>query len=136
MTIESEDKPSKNLILNGKIIEFRKYQKVIADSCINKNSLVVLPTGLGKTIIAVLVAAETLELYPPNSKIIMLAPTRPLINQHYESFAKFLNVSEDNFYVLTGKIPPEHRADLYKENRILFYTPQTLRRLKESGFWT
>lgn len=89
--------------------------------------MVVLPTGLGKTIIAVLVAAKTLELYPSSSKIIVLAPTRPLINQHYETFLKTLSIPEEQFCVLTGKIAPEKRAHLFQENSILFYTPQTLR---------
>ena len=65
----------------------------IAEQCINKNSLVVLPTGLGKTIIAVLAARKILDLYPEDSKIIILAPTRPLINQHYETFLKFLPIA-------------------------------------------
>lgn len=108
-------------------LEVREYQVAIADFCLNKNSLVVLPTGLGKTIIAVLVASKALKLFPPQSKVIVLAPTRPLINQHYETFLKFLKIPEDNFIVLTGKILPEKRMELYKENQILFYTPQTLR---------
>ncbi|MFX1279869.1 MAG: DEAD/DEAH box helicase [Promethearchaeota archaeon] len=108
-------------------LEVREYQVAIANFCINKNSLVVLPTGLGKTIIAVLVAKKALELFPPESKIIVLAPTRPLINQHYDTFLKFLNIPEDNFVVLTGKTLPEKRTELYHHNQILFYTPQTLR---------
>jgi Fanconi anemia group M protein len=48
-------------------IESRKYQIDIANKCINKNSLVVLPTGLGKTIIAILVAAKSLEIFPAES---------------------------------------------------------------------
>ena len=108
-------------------LEVREYQVEIANFCLNKNSLVVLPTGLGKTIIAVLVAKKALELFPPQSKVIVLAPTRPLINQHYDTFLKFLKIPKDNFIVLTGKILPEKRVELYKENQILFYTPQTLR---------
>ena len=108
-------------------IEFRKYQATIAQKCVNKNSLVVLPTGLGKTIIAVLVANKTLELYPSENKIIVLAPTRPLINQHYETFHKFLKKPEDYFSILTGKVAPEKRTQLFLENQFLFYTPQTLR---------
>lgn len=108
-------------------IEFRKYQSTIAEKCINKNSLVVLPTGLGKTIIAVLVASKTLDLFPSENKIIVLAPTRPLINQHYETFHKFLKKPEESFCILTGKVAPEKRTQLFMENQFLFYTPQTLR---------
>ncbi|MFX0044027.1 MAG: DEAD/DEAH box helicase, partial [Candidatus Hodarchaeota archaeon] len=108
-------------------IEFRKYQSTIAEKCINKNSLVVLPTGLGKTIIAVLVVRKTLELFPSENKIIVLAPTRPLINQHYETFHKFLKIGEKQSSILTGKVDPEKRTQLFMESQFLFYTPQTLR---------
>lgn len=123
--LDSED--NHNLNLNGSGLEYREYQKKIAQQCILKNSLVVLPTGLGKTIIALYVAIHTLQKYPKESKIIVLAPTRPLINQHYEVFQKNLSIPEQQFEVLTGKIPPTKRTDLFQENKILFYTPQTLR---------
>ena len=122
--VESKDKIS---YLTDNKIETREYQEQIAEKCVNKNSLVVIPTGLGKTIIAVLVAAKTLEEFPINSKIVVMAPTRPLINQHYESFLNFLTVPEEKFCVLTGKISQEQRPKLFQENQIIFYTPQTLR---------
>ncbi|TFG28658.1 MAG: DEAD/DEAH box helicase [Promethearchaeota archaeon] len=108
-------------------LEIRKYQIDISNQCVNKNSLVVLPTGLGKTIIAAMVAARTLENFPPKSKVIILAPTRPLIDQHYYVFLKYLKISEDLFSILTGKVAPKFRTELYHQNQILFYTPHTLR---------
>jgi ERCC4-related helicase len=113
--------------LRENLIEAREYQLAIAKQCVAKNSLVVLPTGLGKTLIAVYVAAKTLEQYPKDNKVIILAPTRPLISQHYEFFKKFLTIPEELFTVLTGKTPPEQRTHLFNKNRLLFYTPQTLR---------
>ena len=108
-------------------LEAREYQIKIADECADKNSLVVLPTGLGKTIIAVLVARKILERVPKDSKIIILAPTRPLIDQHRSTFLKFLNIPENKFAILTGKIAPEKRVEVFTNNQLLFYTPQTLR---------
>ncbi|MBY9013163.1 MAG: DEAD/DEAH box helicase family protein, partial [Candidatus Lokiarchaeota archaeon] len=113
--------------LREKHIEQREYQLKIAKECVSKNSLVVLPTGLGKTIIGVFVAAGTLENFPPKSKIVVLAPTRPLINQHYDSFKNLMTIPEEQFVVLTGKTVPEKRVELFHENQIIFYTPQTLR---------
>jgi len=113
--------------LREKHIEQRGYQLKIAKACVSKNSLVVLPTGLGKTIIGVFVAAGTLDSFPPKSKIVVLAPTRPLINQHYDSFKDLMTIPKEQFVVLTGKIVPEKRVELFYENQIIFYTPQTLR---------
>ncbi len=113
--------------LNSNELQIRDYQINIADNCVKKNSLVVLPTGLGKTIIAVLVANKILNIFPPHSKIIVLAPTRPLINQHYETFLRFLNIPKEKFAILTGKILPEKRIASFNDHEILFYTPQTLR---------
>ncbi|MFX1419974.1 MAG: helicase-related protein [Promethearchaeota archaeon] len=122
-----EEDANRILKANSEGLEVRKYQINIAEQCYTKNSLVVLPTGLGKTIIAVLVARKVLERFPKNSKIIVLAPTRPLITQHYHTFIKYLNIPEEAFAILTGKILPDHRSDIFHENQILFYTPQTLR---------
>jgi Fanconi anemia group M protein len=112
----NNNKNSKNKYLREKQIEHREYQLKIARACASKNSLVVLPTGLGKTIIGVYVAAITLEKFPAKSKIIVLAPTRPLINQHYDSFRSLMTIPEEQLVVLTGKIPPEKRVDFFREN--------------------
>ncbi len=125
---EREDKTMiNNVYLKEKSIEKREYQLKIARACASKNSLVVLPTGLGKTIIGVFVAALTLEKFPEKSKIIVLAPTRPLINQHYESFANLMSLPEKEFVMLTGKTPADSRVELFETHQIIFYTPQTLR---------
>ena len=116
-----------NAYLKEKSIEKRDYQLKIARACASKNSLVVLPTGLGKTIIGVFVAALTLEKFPEKSKIIVLAPTRPLINQHYESFVNLMSIAEKEFVMLTGKTPADSRVELFETHQIIFYTPQTLR---------
>ena len=108
-------------------IQSRKYQITIANKCINQNSLVVLPTGLGKTVIAVLVAAKSLEIFPEGCKVIILAPTRPLINQHYNSFLNTIKIPEEKFSILTGKITHPKRTELYESSQIIFFTPQTLR---------
>ncbi|EQD75678.1 Restriction endonuclease, type I, R subunit/Type III, Res subunit, partial [mine drainage metagenome] len=63
--------------LNG--VEPRQYQLNIAKESIGKNSLVVLPTGLGKTIIAAMLASKAME---NGRKVILVAPTRPLVDQH------------------------------------------------------
>ena len=120
-------KEKENRFIDYNSIESREYQNSIAEKCVNKNSLVVIPTGLGKTIIALLVVGETLKRYPDGSKVIILAPTRPLINQHFTEFKKRMTLQEEKFSILTGMILPEKRTRIFSNKQILFYTPQTLR---------
>ena len=122
----STDDETKNFLEKRKV-ESRKYQEIIAEKCLGKNSLVVIPTGLGKTIIGILIAAKMLKNVPLGSKIIIMAPTRPLIEQHYDSFIEKLSIPKDKYAILTGKTPPDKRAELFSNNQLLFFTPQTLR---------
>ena len=103
----------------------RVYQQVLAVNSTKSNSLVVLPTGLGKTLISLLVALHRLKLYP-NSKILILAPTRPLVNQHMKSFHELTDAQADDMVVFTGQVKPTERADEYQKAKIIFSTPQGL----------
>ncbi|MEE9379244.1 MAG: DEAD/DEAH box helicase [Candidatus Lokiarchaeia archaeon] len=104
----------------------RDYQKNIVNSCKNKNSLVVLPTGLGKTIIGILLISNSLKKYS-KAKIIILAPTRPLVSQHKASCEKFLDVDLEEITSFTGKIPPEKRILSFNRSRIIISTPQVIK---------
>jgi ERCC4-related helicase len=103
----------------------RLYQQTILGTAVNKNTLVVLPTGLGKTAIAFMLTAQRLRNYP-NSKILMLAPTKPLCEQHLNSFKDHLNISSERINLFTGEIKPEKRTELWKESTIIISTPQGL----------
>jgi len=103
----------------------RAYQENIFISCLNANCLVVIPTGLGKTIIALMLAIHKLS-ETPNSKIIFLAPTKPLVNQHYKSFLDLTVIPEENLKVITGTTSPEKRRDIWEGLEIAFMTPQVL----------
>ena len=67
----------------------RDYQKNIFNTCKEKNCLVVLPTGLGKTLIALMLTIQRMTEFP-GEKVLFLAPTRPLAEQHLNSFKKNL----------------------------------------------
>ena len=110
----------------------RDYQRNIANSAIEKNTLCVLPTGMGKTLVSVLVAIKRLETHH-DGKILICSPTRPLSAQHKKSFEEFTKVSPEEIVLLTGKIKPEGRTALYEKARIVIATPQTIERDLESG---
>ncbi len=122
--------------LKSNLIERRLYQETIFGCCAKGNTLVILPTGLGKTIIAVMLAVHRLEKFP-GSKIVFLAPTRPLVNQHFESFQKFLiDDLIDALSILTGMTKPELRQELWKRSSIIFITPQCLENDLVQGKYT
>jgi ERCC4-related helicase len=102
----------------------RLYQETILGTSSLKNCLVVLPTGLGKTGVALLLSIQRLKNHP-NSKIVFLAPTKPLVEQHKATFEKHLDFS-DALIVLTGETAPAKRSFLWNDNRIIFSTPQGL----------
>jgi ERCC4-related helicase len=107
-------------------IEMRLYQEAILNTATKRNTLVVLPTGLGKTTLAVLLTASRLEKYP-DSKILIVAPTRPLCAQHQKSFRNNLNIPEEEIILLTGKVSPKKRKEAYEQSTIICATPQTIR---------
>ena len=111
-------------------VELRSYQQNIARSCLKGNTLVILPTGLGKTVIALLVVADRL-LSLPNSRNLIVAPTRPLVLQHFEYFRSVLKLEEDDLALWTGEVPPEKRG--LGSARIVFATPQVLQNDIVSG---
>ena len=119
------------LYLNGQFLKknqilYREYQKNIVTNCKNKNSLVVLPTGLGKTIIGILLISNCLKKYL-KAKIIILAPTRPLVSQHRASCEKFLDIDLKEITSFTGKIAPEKRISLFQSSKIIISTPQVIK---------
>ncbi|HIJ12098.1 TPA: DEAD/DEAH box helicase [Candidatus Woesearchaeota archaeon] len=103
----------------------RLYQQTILGTAASKNTLVVLPTGLGKTALAFLLAAQRLHTYP-QSKILMLAPTKPLCEQHVETFRKHLDIDDEKIVLFTGSVKPAKRAELWKDATVIISTPQGL----------
>lgn len=119
-------------LIKPETIEDRDYQRNILKTASSKNTLIVLPTGTGKTPIAILLAAERLQSFP-DSKILIMAPTRPLCAQHQKSFQDILNLSEEDIILITGKIPPYARERFYKNAKVISATPQTIRNDLENG---
>ena len=108
-----------------KNFEPRLYQETILNTASEKNTLVVLPTGMGKTNIFLMLAAQRLKQFP-NSKILFIGPTKPLIDQYMAVFKEHFEINENEMSVFTGMISPEKRAELWKKTKIVFSTPQGL----------
>ncbi len=80
-------------------VEYRDYQINLANQAKNENCIVVLPTGLGKTTVALHVIADYLS--KGNGGVLFLAPTRVLVNQHYEFLKNTLTI--DDIALITGE---------------------------------
>ncbi|MEM1535756.1 MAG: DEAD/DEAH box helicase [Candidatus Pacearchaeota archaeon] len=108
------------------MLQPRAYQLAIFETAKKHNTLVILPTGLGKTLIALLLAQERLRL-DPKSKILFLAPTRPLVEQHYHYFKRNMKDAEKyEMHLFTGKINAKKRAEIWQKAQIIFSTPQCI----------
>ncbi|RKX95064.1 MAG: Hef nuclease, partial [Spirochaetes bacterium] len=114
----------KNKFIKPDAIQERSYQLNIAKSALKHNTLVVLPTGLGKTIIALFIIANKLE--NDKDKIIFLAPTKPLVLQHAKFLRDTLSIDPDKISVFTGEISPDKRKKMWEKSRIIVSTPQVI----------
>ena len=108
-----------------KPFEPRRYQETIFAQAVMHNTLVVLPTGLGKTMIAVMLAAHRLREHQ-DGKVLVLAPTKPLVQQHERTFREYIDLPDDAFALFTGAVSPDKRAALWRGSRVIFSTPQGL----------
>ncbi len=128
MTFKDQDVFTNHPLIRKNLLQFREYQKNISNHALSKNTLIILPTALGKTIISLLVSVNTLYNYR-SKRILILAPTRPLVNQHWKSFLSYLKFLDEQTALVTGKIPPYARSIIWNRNeiRLVFSTPEVVR---------
>ncbi len=100
----------------------RSYQLSIAEKAVSRNTLVVLPTGLGKTVIAALVVSTVAG---STGRAIITAPTKPLVEQHLREFSRLLSCRKDEITAISGNTSAGTRKDLWNR-RFVVCTPQTL----------
>jgi len=105
-------------------IEKRPYQLALAKAALERSSLIVLPTGLGKTVVALLVMVDRLEQH--GGKVLVLSPTKPLVEQHAAFLRSSLNINPDEILVFTGELSPSKRKDLWYTGKVIVSTPQVI----------
>ncbi|XP_077522214.1 FA complementation group M isoform X1 [Amblyomma americanum] len=103
----------------------RSYQFNIVQTALFKNTMVILPTGLGKTFIAAVVMYNFYRWYP-TGKIVFMAPTRPLVAQQIEACYNIMGIPLDDTMEMTGTVPAGQRAQGWRERRVFFLTPQVM----------
>ena len=112
------------MLLKKGAVEEREYQANIHESIKDRNAIVILPTGLGKTISALKVIAHILE--HRGGKVLFTAPTKPLCEQHYQSIKDSFNIHKEELVLFTGEVKPELRVDQWDKARVVVSTPQTV----------
>ena len=104
----------------------RDYQYNIVKNCLFNNTLVALPTGLGKTLIAGVVMYNcmlpcdhpTLLLsyrgldyrWYPEAKVVFVAPTKPLVAQQVNACLETCGIPGRDSIELTGEVPKVQRV--------------------------
>ena len=106
-------------------IEYRSYQVNIAEIAEKESTMVVLSTGLGKTVIAALIAAKRLNLHQ-DSKILFLAPSRPLVDQQARFLRRVLDISGDLIVCMTGQDSTEDRRTIWADSQVIVMTPKAM----------
>lgn len=114
----------KHPLIKPDMVEQRLYQLNLAGKALEGSSLIVLPTGLGKTIIALFVIASRLQRF--GGKALILSPTKPLVDQHAAFFKKVMALPEDEILAFTGSIAPAERERLWAQGKLIVSTPQVI----------
>jgi Fanconi anemia group M protein len=108
-------------LLKPHTVEKRLFQMDLAASALKSSSLIVVPTGLGKTVIALMVLLARLD----KGRVLFLAPTKPLVEQH-AAFLRHVLKDGSEVTMMTGEMMPEKRKAAWEAARITVSTPQVI----------
>ncbi|KAK1687741.1 hypothetical protein BDP55DRAFT_659327 [Colletotrichum godetiae] len=111
----------------------RDYQFSIVKNGLFNNTLVALPTGLGKTFIAATVMLNYYR-WTKDAKIVFVAPTKPLVAQQVDACFNIVGIPRSETTLLTGDTAPTLRVDEWASKRVFFMTPQTLQNDISHGY--
>ncbi|MDD3622778.1 MAG: DEAD/DEAH box helicase, partial [Methanofollis sp.] len=99
-------------LIRPECLEERRYQLAIALQALDTHTMVVLPTGLGKTAVALITTAS--RLYLEGGRLLMLAPTKPLVEQHFRFFSERLRLPDGECALFTGDTAPAERKAIWE----------------------
>ncbi len=109
-------------LLKPETVEQRLYQLSLAGEALKRSTLIVLPTGLGKTVVALFVMVSRL----PKGKVLILSPTKPLVEQHAAFFRNVLTIPAEEIVLFTGGTPPAKRQLMWEKAKVIVSTPQVI----------
>ena len=112
-------------------IEARGYQIAATQACIRCSTLLVMPTGFGKTAVQWNCIADALG--SGIEKIVITAPTVGLVDQQRRMILERIRIDADRVRTYTGSDRPAKRGDIWNESTIIIATPQVIRNDVDSG---
>lgn len=112
------------------VVEARAHQLEALRKCLTLPTLVVLPTGQGKTAIEWMAIAEALE---GGGKAILMAPTNPLVDQHIQDLRKIISIEENKIVRVSGSDSWQKRQKMMAEASVIVTTPQIVRNDAQRG---
>ncbi len=112
-------------------VQARAYQMRALRSALTSSTLMVMPTGFGKTAVEWMAMAEALRLQ--RGKILLIAPTTGLVDQQRRMATDMLNLEADSIITYTGEIAPAKRPPLWEKGIVIMATPQVIRNDATTG---
>ena len=112
-------------------IEARGYQIAATQACVRCSTLLVMPTGFGKTAVQWNCIADALD--SGIEKIVITAPTVGLVEQQRRMILERIVIEPDNVRTYTGSDRPAKRGEIWGQATIIIATPQVIRNDVDSG---
>eukprot|EP00798_Chlamydomonas_sp_ICE-L_P008631 gene8631-34076_t len=113
----------------------REYQYRMVQSALFSNTLVCLPTGLGKTLIAAVLMYNYYRWFP-SGKIVFLAPTRPLVSQQMQACQQIMGLPKADIMEMKAVAGPAgKRQAQWDQHSIFFCCPQILENDLKNGIF-
>ena len=106
--------------LKRSAVEARAYQLEGVAEALECSTLLVYPTAAGKTAVSAMVVAEVIS---DGGRVVMLAPTVGLVEQHKSTLTNWLT-GEVSVSTLTGATAREKRKPLWNSSMVIIATPQ------------
>ncbi|KAK8138477.1 ATP-dependent DNA helicase MPH1 [Apiospora sp. TS-2023a] len=122
---ETDEEAMKTWVYPTNLGPIRDYQYTIVNAGLFNNTLVALPTGLGKTFIAATIMLNFFR-WTKTAKIVFVAPTKPLVSQQIDACFNIAGIPRSTTTLLTGEVSPALRAEEWSTKRVFFMTPQTI----------
>ena len=112
-------------------VEARAYQFKALKYCLTASTMMVMPTGFGKTAVEWMAMANC--LHNEKGKVLLIAPTTGLVEQQQRMARAMINIDENQIITYTGDNAPASRPELWGTGKIIIATPQVIRNDVQNG---